>query len=1014
MSSACSFHRLPPMFLPLVAVLAAVLGGALLPLGTAAAETSDELILLLSPSSAAPTPAAVVAAARAGEKLPGGFHLGDPQDARFIVSRRSSAEVAAAERLEPYEPSALLQRYVVLSYPSGADLDALAAALRRNRFVEWVGKNVTVDVSVEPNDPLFDDNPGGTSRPADDHQWGSYALHLPEAWDWAKGHAYVGVVDVGIDADHSDLRAFDSSGSYVGGNFRPHLSWDYGANNSTVDDGTTENNHGTHVSGLVAATAENATGVAGACWGCSVMMGQIGTQISSIVAAMEGMINQGAQVLNLSLGLRPIDAPDCATDPFDPFCVVVDLSDRRDTVIAAAAGNDATNQPDYPATDPRVIGVGGLEQNGTFWNDCASYSRECGSNWSPDLLMAPAQRVLSTFYLGLPYATDIGCTDDADGAVDGYGPCSGTSMSAPHIAGAVGVLRSINPLLSKQVVRTLLVDNIEKPLAWDNGHGLGKPSVAAAAQDALGRVGGRVVVNRLTPLFGLYGYDAQDHMYTTFPQVAAAKIRTEADYRPAGTDVPGYHYLPDGNCMFVPCPAAADAYIFTTDRSPTGAALAPLYRMSYVPPDPNPSTPQNEDLNRDYTYTTEAAGIELFASVGYRFDGIEGYIYARCSPEPGCIPPGATRLYRLYHYGRDDYAIFPESKLAAYQNDGYVQMSGLNPWIGYVYENIDTDGDAVIDGFEGLLGTHPAVADTDGDGANDGDEILQFPYSDPLSAAGQTVGEFGMVLNLTHGPREVVFSRAYTNPVVIAQPASFAGSQPAVIRITSVQSDRFTLYVQEAPNLDDIHTYENVSWLVLEAGSWVLENGELLQAGKLTTSQTVGRLYGGGFQTVTFPTAFDTSPVVLSQVQSNNDPSFVKTRALRPSKSSFRVALEEEEASVAAHGTEAIGWVALTPGTGTWSGHAYQAADTGAVVTDGFPLVVFPKPFATAPKLLAALASRDGGDNAGLRYTGLGNQSVNIKVEEETTYDTEVGHTAESVHYLAIEGSGTLQAAPRP
>lgn len=1009
-----STHRATKLLPSTAAVLAVVVATAFASPAAASAETPAELIVLLSPSSAAPSPGSIVAAAQAGEDLPGGLHLGDPQEARFLVSRRSSPQVAAEEGLDPYEPAALLQRYVVLRYPAAVDLDALAAALRRNRFVEWVGKNVPVDVSVEPNDPLFDDNPGGTSRPADDHQWGSYALHLPEAWDWAKGHAYVGVVDTGIDSDHADLQPFDSAGSYVGGSFRPHLSWDYGANNSTVDDGTTTNNHGTHVSGLVAATTDNGTGVAGACWGCSVMMGQIGTLTSSIVAAMEGMINQGAQVLNLSLGFRPNEAPDCAADPLNSLCVVVDLADRRDVVIAAAAGNDATNQPDYPATDPRAIGVGGIEQDGSFWNDCASYSRECGSNSGPDLLMAPAQRVLSTFYLGQPYATDIGCTDNADGAVDGYGPCSGTSMSAPHIAGAVGMLRSINPLLGKQDVRSLLVDNIEKPRAWDNGLGLGKPNVAAAAQDALGRVGGRVLVNRLTPLFSLYGYDAEDHMYTTFPQVAAAKIRTEIDYRTVGTDVPGYDYFPDGNCFFVPCPAGAEAYVFTTDRSPTAAPLVPLYRMSYVPPDPDPSTPENEDLNRDYTYTTEAAGIELFAGVGYRLDGIEGYIYARCSPEPGCIPPGATRLYRLYHYDRDDYAIFPESKLAAYQNEGYAQVSGLNSWIGYVYENVDTDGDAVIDGFEGLLGTQPTVADSDGDGTNDGDEILQFPYSDPRAGTGQTVGEFGIVTGLTHVPKQVLFSRAYTNPVVIAQPASFGGAEMAVIRITSVQSDRFTLYVQEAPNLDGSHTYENVSWMVLEAGSWVLENGELLQVGKLATSQTIGRVYGGGFQTVTFPTAFDTPPVVLSQVQSNNDPSFVKTRPHRPSKTSFPVALEEEESSATAHGTETIGWVALTPGTGTWSGHAYVAADSGDFVTSDFSVVVFPKPFASAPKLLAALASRDGGDHAGLRYTALGTQSVQIKVEEDTTYDTEVLHIDESVHYLAIEGSGTLQAAPRP
>jgi hypothetical protein len=66
----------------------------------------------------------------------------------------------------------------------------------------------------------------------------------------------------------------------------------------------------------------------------------------------------------------------------------------------------------------------------------------------------------------------------------------------------------------------------------------------------------------------------------------------------------------------------------------------------------------------------------------------------------------------------------------------------LSDILGYVYPNIDSDGDSLIDGFEGILGTAPSVFDTDCDGLGDGQEMLVFDrsaanpsdhgYGDPL------------------------------------------------------------------------------------------------------------------------------------------------------------------------------------------------------------------------------------------------------------------------------------------
>jgi serralysin len=64
--------------------------------------------------------------------------------------------------------------------------------------------------------------------------------------------------------------------------------------------------------------------------------------------------------------------------------------------------------------------------------------------------------------------------------------------------------------------------------------------------------------------------------------------------------------------------------------------------------------------------------------------------------------------------------------------------------------------------------------------------------------------------------------------LLFAQPPTYDGDV-SVVPITDVQADRFTLYVDEAPNHDGSHTTETVSWLVLEAGSWTLPDGRRLR-----------------------------------------------------------------------------------------------------------------------------------------------------------------------------------------
>jgi subtilisin family serine protease len=97
-----------------------------------------------------------------------------------------------------------------------------------------------------------------------------------------------------------------------------------------------------------------------------------------------------------------------------------------DSLVVAAAGNDATCRLYYPAALPNVIGVGALDSGG----------RAAFSNFGPWVdACAPAVDVVSTFFMEYD---DI--VDEASGLVNeyrGWAAWSGTSFAAPKVAGVV-------------------------------------------------------------------------------------------------------------------------------------------------------------------------------------------------------------------------------------------------------------------------------------------------------------------------------------------------------------------------------------------------------------------------------------------------------------------------------------------------------------------------------------------------------------------------------------------------
>jgi RHS repeat-associated protein len=202
-----------------------------------------------------------------------------------------------------------------------------------------------------------------------------------------------------------------------------------------------------------------------------------------------------------------------------------------------------------------------------------------------------------------------------------------------------------------------------------------------------------------------------------------------------------------------------------------------------------------------------------------------------------------------------------------------------------------------------------------------------------------------------------------------------------------------------------------VSYVVLEAGSWELADGTRLEVGLLSTDATVGRNVANEWATVRYSRDFPSSPAAFSQVQTDNDPTYVSTRQQNRTSSSFQVALEEEEAATAPHAEEeVVGWLAFEVGMGTWSGRPYEVRGSAKAVFHQWYLLPFWQSFSQAPRFLAALSTYDDDDNAHLRYkrSSLTSSGVEVRVEEDKSYDSETDHGTERVVFLAIEGDGAL------
>jgi subtilisin len=256
--------------------------------------------------------------------------------------------------------------------------------------------------------------------------------------------ADIAILDTGIDLDHADLNVFHER-SFIPGTIN-------------ADD---DHGHGTHLAG-VAAAKDNSFGMVGIApgarlWAIKVLESSGMGEISTLIKGLD-YINQHqneVDVAVLSLGCE------CESGALN---IAINNSIKAGITIVVAAGNEGKDAGTFtPANNPEVITVSAI----------ADTDGKCGGNGPPtpygaDDMLASFSNYGNVVDISAP-GVDIYSTFKSNS----YTKLTGTSMAAPHVAGAAALYISLHPEASPNDVKSYLITSGTNlsDLCNGNGHG---------------------------------------------------------------------------------------------------------------------------------------------------------------------------------------------------------------------------------------------------------------------------------------------------------------------------------------------------------------------------------------------------------------------------------------------------------------------------------------------------------------------------------------------------------------
>lgn len=256
--------------------------------------------------------------------------------------------------------------------------------------------------------------------------------------------ADIAILDTGIDLDHPDLNVFHER-SFIPGTIN-------------ADD---DHGHGTHLAG-VAAAKDNSFGMVGIApgarlWAIKVLESSGMGEISTLIKGLDYITQHQNEVdvAVLSLGCE------CESGALN---IAINNSIKAGITIVVAAGNEGKDAGTFtPANNPEVITVSAI----------ADTDGKCGGNGPPtpygaDDMLASFSNYGNVVDISAP-GVDIYSTFKSNS----YTKLTGTSMAAPHVAGAAALYKSLHPEASPNDVKNYLLTTGTNPKDLCNGNGHG-------------------------------------------------------------------------------------------------------------------------------------------------------------------------------------------------------------------------------------------------------------------------------------------------------------------------------------------------------------------------------------------------------------------------------------------------------------------------------------------------------------------------------------------------------------
>jgi len=391
-----------------------------------------------------------------------------------------------------------MDRWHLLYFDESADLDKIAAEYAALPEVEKVEFDYFAYIMRTPNDAQY-------VQMYQLNQASDRDMDAPEAWEKTVGSPSIILADSDtgvlwshedlinnvwvnpgedLDDDHVVMDASDMNGVDDDGNgyIDDLIGWDFVSSGSacwsgedcTVQDNDPKdfNGHGTHTSGTIAASTNNTVGVSGVAGGfgatepgCKIMCLRMGwsfndggtengqTYMSYVAQAFTYAYRNGATAINYSFGSSSGGGIEAATDS----------AVAHQVVISAAAGNESGPVLGYLQNRSDVLCVAS-----TTSSDVKSSFSNFGAAVD---ISAPGSSIRSTV---------------SDHYSPGYAIYGGTSMAAPQVVGQVGLVRSLNPLLTRQEVFDIIINTTDNIDALNQSHlgelGSGRINLANSLQ----------------------------------------------------------------------------------------------------------------------------------------------------------------------------------------------------------------------------------------------------------------------------------------------------------------------------------------------------------------------------------------------------------------------------------------------------------------------------------------------------------------------------------------------------